>query len=151
VSRVSRFDPLSDSDDDDDDDDDNINNGNINNGSGSGKEAGVAADVLVRAPMPCKVVRVCVKAGDTVVDGTVVAVVESMKMELTIKAGFGAGGGGKKKRWNIRKRRPKKAAAMSASASSSSAAPAVSTMRVAGVAVAPGDVIALNTIIAVLK
>jgi 3-methylcrotonyl-CoA carboxylase alpha subunit len=40
----------------------------------------------VRAPMPCKVLRVDVQVGDAVAKGQVVATVESMKMEMTIRS-----------------------------------------------------------------
>jgi 3-methylcrotonyl-CoA carboxylase alpha subunit len=40
----------------------------------------------VRAPMPCKVLRVDVEAGDAVRKDQVVATVESMKMEMTIRS-----------------------------------------------------------------
>ncbi|MDR3295221.1 MAG: acetyl-CoA carboxylase biotin carboxyl carrier protein subunit [Clostridiales Family XIII bacterium] len=41
----------------------------------------------VKAPMPAKVLAFNVKPGDAVTDDTVVATVESMKMELPIYAG----------------------------------------------------------------
>jgi 3-methylcrotonyl-CoA carboxylase alpha subunit len=40
----------------------------------------------VRAPMPCKVLRVEVKAGDTVVKNQPLVVIESMKMETVIRS-----------------------------------------------------------------
>lgn len=46
--------------------------------------ANSANEGLVSAPMPCKVLRVLKKSGDTVEAGEVVVVVESMKMEMTI-------------------------------------------------------------------
>jgi 3-methylcrotonyl-CoA carboxylase alpha subunit len=42
-------------------------------------------DALV-APMPAKVVRIAVKAGDEVTDGQTLVVLESMKMELGVTA-----------------------------------------------------------------
>ncbi|MCU1650421.1 MAG: Biotin carboxylase Propionyl-CoA carboxylase, partial [Pseudonocardia sp.] len=47
----------------------------------SGGEAG-----LVRAPAPAMVVAIPVKAGDTVTEGDIVAVVESMKLETALRA-----------------------------------------------------------------
>lgn len=40
----------------------------------------------VKSPMPCKVLRVCVKQGDEVVKGQELVVVESMKMEMVVRA-----------------------------------------------------------------
>jgi biotin carboxyl carrier protein len=50
--------------------------------AGSGGESD---DTLV-APMPAKVVRIAVKAGDDVTDGQTLVVLESMKMELGVTA-----------------------------------------------------------------
>jgi 3-methylcrotonyl-CoA carboxylase alpha subunit len=50
--------------------------------AGSGGES---EDILV-APMPAKVVRIAVKAGDEVTDGQTLVVLESMKMELGVTA-----------------------------------------------------------------
>lgn len=47
---------------------------------GAGPEASLSSGV--KTPMPCKVVQVLVKPGDTVVKGTTVAVLEAMKMEV---------------------------------------------------------------------
>ncbi|MFZ9041509.1 MAG: biotin carboxylase N-terminal domain-containing protein [Ilumatobacteraceae bacterium] len=48
--------------------------------------AGGAGDGAVRSPMPGTVIAVSVSAGDRVVAGAVVAVVEAMKMEHTLRA-----------------------------------------------------------------
>jgi len=51
------------------------------------KAAGVShGPRVVKAPMPCKVSRVLVKVGDTVVAGQVLIVIEAMKMESEVKA-----------------------------------------------------------------
>jgi len=52
---------------------------------GSGGRGGAEADTLV-TPMPAKVVRVNVAAGDAVTEGQTLVVVESMKMELGLTA-----------------------------------------------------------------
>ena len=54
--------------------------GGASNGNGSGGD-----DVLV-APMPAKVVRIAVTAGDAVEEGQTLVVLESMKMELGVTA-----------------------------------------------------------------
>lgn len=54
--------------------------------SGRRQGAAAAGRQPVTAPMPGKVVRVLVKAGDTVVAGQGVAVVEAMKMQNEMKA-----------------------------------------------------------------
>ena len=54
-------------------------------GSGGGGANGGADDALV-APMPAKVVRVSVAAGDAVEEGQTLVVLESMKMELGLTA-----------------------------------------------------------------
>jgi len=51
----------------------------------SGQQGGADIETIA-APMPGKVVRVLVKAGDTVVAGQGVAVVEAMKMQNEMKA-----------------------------------------------------------------
>jgi 3-methylcrotonyl-CoA carboxylase alpha subunit len=44
------------------------------------------AEVSVRAPMPCKVLKVAVEVGQTVEKGQILLTVESMKMEMVIRA-----------------------------------------------------------------
>lgn len=51
--------------------------------------ANSANEGVVSAPMPCKVLRVLKKSGDTVEAGEIVVVVESMKMEMTIAVNKG--------------------------------------------------------------
>lgn len=53
--------------------------------SALGARAGDAASSVV-APMPCKVLRLEVRAGERVEKGQMLAVVESMKMEMVIRA-----------------------------------------------------------------
>ncbi len=48
--------------------------------------AGAQGNVAISAPMPGNIVDVKVKVGDTVKNGTVVAVIEAMKMENDIVA-----------------------------------------------------------------
>ncbi|KAF2139086.1 uncharacterized protein K452DRAFT_233201 [Aplosporella prunicola CBS 121167] len=50
-----------------------------------------AATSSVRAPMPCRVLSVRVKAGERVEPEQVLVVVESMKMEMVVRAGAGGG------------------------------------------------------------
>ena len=50
--------------------------------------AGAAGDRRIVAPMPGKVLEVRVAEGDQVSEGQTVAIMEAMKMELAIKAGF---------------------------------------------------------------
>jgi biotin carboxyl carrier protein len=52
---------------------------------GAGSPNAAEDDVLV-APMPAKVVRIAVRAGDEVTDGQTLVVLESMKMELGVTA-----------------------------------------------------------------
>ena len=52
---------------------------------GAAADAGGGEDVLV-APMPAKVVRIAVAAGDAVTEGQTLVVLESMKMELGVTA-----------------------------------------------------------------
>lgn len=52
---------------------------------GARAEGGAEDDVMV-APMPARVVRLTVKAGDDVTDGQTLVVLESMKMELGVTA-----------------------------------------------------------------
>lgn len=52
---------------------------------GSGAKDGAGGDALV-APMPAKVVRITVAAGDAVTEGQTLVVLESMKMELGVTA-----------------------------------------------------------------
>lgn len=42
--------------------------------------------VVVKSPMPAKVVRISVKVGDQVAEGDELIVIESMKMEMIISA-----------------------------------------------------------------
>jgi biotin carboxyl carrier protein len=51
-----------------------------------GEEAGGAAADVVRAPMPGAVIDAPKSAGDTVKEGDVIVVIESMKLETAIKA-----------------------------------------------------------------
>lgn len=52
-----------------------------------GRSAGASADVdALSPPMPATVVRVEVKAGDTVAAGDLVVLLEAMKMELPLRA-----------------------------------------------------------------
>ena len=53
-------------------------------GAGGGASAADESELL--APMPAKIVRVNVAAGDTVSDGESLVVLESMKMELSVTA-----------------------------------------------------------------
>lgn len=53
---------------------------------GARAHAGGADDDVMVAPMPAKVVRLTVKAGDDVTDGQTLVVLESMKMELGVTA-----------------------------------------------------------------
>ncbi len=53
---------------------------------GARVEGGGAEDDVMVAPMPAKVVRLAVKAGDDVTDGQTLVVLESMKMELGVTA-----------------------------------------------------------------
>ena len=50
------------------------------------KATGTAGSVKIEAPMPGNVLKVNVKAGDTVAEGQAVAVLEAMKMENDIVA-----------------------------------------------------------------
>ncbi len=54
-------------------------------GSGAGANEGDGDNALV-APMPAKVVRIAVAAGDAVTEGQTLVVLESMKMELGVTA-----------------------------------------------------------------
>lgn len=53
------------------------------------RSRGIPADGEVRAPMAGKVLEIRVSEGETVEEGTVVAVVESMKMQLEVNAPIG--------------------------------------------------------------
>jgi acetyl/propionyl-CoA carboxylase alpha subunit len=55
-------------------------------GDGAGGGASAADESELTAPMPAKIVRVNVAAGDAVTDGQALVVLESMKMELTVTA-----------------------------------------------------------------
>jgi acetyl/propionyl-CoA carboxylase alpha subunit len=55
-------------------------------GDGAGGGASAADESELTAPMPAKIVRVNVAAGDMVSDGESLVVLESMKMELTVTA-----------------------------------------------------------------
>jgi biotin carboxyl carrier protein len=61
----------------------------VNNGTGVPKKPGVQGDGpdRVTAPMPGKVVKVLVRAGDAVTSRQGVVVVEAMKMENEVRAG----------------------------------------------------------------
>jgi biotin carboxyl carrier protein len=61
-------------------------NGRLRPGGGAGKKGAKGSDRLV-APMPGKVVRVLVKAGDHVAARQPLVVVEAMKMENELRAG----------------------------------------------------------------
>ena len=50
------------------------------------KASGAAGNVKISAPMPGTIVEVKAKVGDTVKNGTVIAVLEAMKMENEIMA-----------------------------------------------------------------
>lgn len=50
------------------------------------EEAGGHADDIARAPMPGSVIQVAVNAGDAVVAGDMMMIIESMKLETVIKA-----------------------------------------------------------------
>jgi biotin carboxyl carrier protein len=54
--------------------------------AGGGAAGGAAGDDELLAPMPAKIVRVHVAAGDAVTDGQALVVLESMKMELSVTA-----------------------------------------------------------------
>lgn len=53
---------------------------------GAGAGGNQAEDDTLVAPMPAKIVRIGVKAGDDVTDGQTLVVLESMKMELGVTA-----------------------------------------------------------------
>ena len=53
---------------------------------GAGAAGGANGDDALVAPMPAKVVRIAVKAGDAVEEGQTLVVLESMKMELGVTA-----------------------------------------------------------------
>jgi len=55
-------------------------------GRAGSQGGGSEDDTLVIAPMPAKIVRIGVKAGDDVSDGQTLVVLESMKMELGVTA-----------------------------------------------------------------
>lgn len=50
------------------------------------KPAGKAGSVVVKAPMPGNIMKVCVKVGDAVKKGDVLCILEAMKMENEIFA-----------------------------------------------------------------
>lgn len=53
---------------------------------GAGPGGNQAEDDTLVAPMPAKIVRIGIKAGDDVTDGQTLVVLESMKMELGVTA-----------------------------------------------------------------
>jgi len=55
-------------------------------GAAGGASGGAGDDDAMLAPMPAKIVRVHVAAGDAVTDGQALVVLESMKMELSVTA-----------------------------------------------------------------
>lgn len=57
-------------------------------GFAEGGEASMEELLMIKAPMPGKVIKICVEEGETVKKNQTLAIVEAMKMENEIKAGL---------------------------------------------------------------